>query len=146
LARDRCGVRPLFLAHAAGRLWFASEIKALLAVLPGGARLDPASLAQTFTFWGPIDPGSVFAGIESLPQGHLLAVEANGRETLTRYWDWEFPAADTPRRRWPSPAHAAAELRELLTDAVRLRLQSDVPLGAYLSGGLDSSAVVALMR
>lgn len=146
LARDRCGVRPLFFTRAAGRLWFASEIKAILAALPGQARLDPASLAQTFTFWGPLDPGSVFAGIESLPPGHLLAIEADGRRSLARYWDWNFPGQGAPRPRWRSVEQAAGELRELLTDAVRLRLQADVPLGAYLSGGLDSSAVVALMR
>lgn len=145
LARDRFGVRPLFHTQADGRIWFASEIKALLAVLPGKARLDPHSLAQAFTFWGPIDPGSVFAGIENLPPGHLLAVESDGRQSLTRYWDWSFPGHDAPPR-WSSVEQAAGELRELLTDAVRLRLKADVPLGAYLSGGLDSSAVVALMR
>lgn len=146
LARDRCGVRPLYYVRAAGRHWFASEIKALLAVRPELARLDPQALAQVFTYWGPIEPGSVFAGIASLPPGHTLAIERDGRETLSRYWDWTFPEQGTPQRRWVSPEQAAGELRELLTDAVRLRLQADVPLGAYLSGGLDSSAVVALMR
>ncbi|HKR76925.1 MAG TPA: asparagine synthase (glutamine-hydrolyzing) [Rhodanobacter sp.] len=146
LARDRCGVRPLYHARAGGRHWFASEIKALLAVRPELARLDPQGLAQAFTFWGPIEPGSVFAGVECLPPGHLLAIEHDGRETLSRYWDWSFPEPDAPARRWHSVEQAAGELRELLTDAVRLRLQADVPLGAYLSGGLDSSAVVALMR
>ena len=145
LARDRCGVRPLFFARSGGRLWFASEIKAILAVRPEPARLDPGGLVQSFVFWGPQQPGSVFAGVESLPPGHLLAVEADGRETLTQYWDWHFPAPGA-RARWSSPEAAAAELRELLTDAVRLRLAADVPLGAYLSGGLDSSAVVALMH
>ncbi|HEV2622906.1 MAG TPA: asparagine synthase (glutamine-hydrolyzing) [Frateuria sp.] len=145
LARDRFGVRPLFHASAAGRMWFASEIKAILAALPTRARLDPAGLAQAFTFWGPLDPGSVFVGVESLPPGHLLAIGADGQRALTRYWDWSFPAPGAPPR-WCSVEQAAGELRELLTDAVRLRLQADVPLGAYLSGGLDSSAVVALMR
>ena len=146
LARDRCGVRPLYHVRAGGRHWFASEIKALLAVRPELARLDPQGLAQAFTFWGPIEPGSVFAGVECLPPGHLLAIEGDGRETLSRYWDWSFPEQGAPQRRWRSVEQAAGELRELLADAVRLRLQADVPLGAYLSGGLDSSAVVALMR
>ena len=147
LARDRTGVRPLFHARARGRLWFGSEIKALLAVLPERAMLDPAGLAQTFTYWGPADPTTVFSGISSLPPGHTLAIEDDGRETLHRYWDWSFPSADAPApRRWHSPEHAAGELRELLADAVRLRLQADVPVGAYLSGGLDSSGIVALMR
>lgn len=146
LARDRCGVRPLFFTRTGGRLWFASEIKALFAGAPVAPQLDPFSLAQSFTYWGPVAPGSVFAGVESLPPGHVLAREADGRETLTRYWDWDFPDRHAPAPRWTSIEQAAGELRELLTDAVRLRLHADVPLGAYLSGGLDSSAVTALMR
>lgn len=146
LARDRCGVRPLYWRRGAGRLWFASEVKALFAAAPGEARLDPFSLAQSFTYWGPVDPGSVFAGVTSLPPGHTLAIEADGRQTLTRYWDWAFPPCGAAATRWASVEHAADELRALLTDAVALRLRADVPLGAYLSGGLDSSAITALMR
>lgn len=147
LARDRTGIRPLFHASHAGRVWFASEAKALHAVLPQGGGLDPLGLAQTLTYWSPVEPRTVHAGISSLPPGHLLTVERDGRQRLTRYWDWDFPAADDPRPcRWRDVAHAAGELRELLVDAVRLQLRADVPVGAYLSGGLDSSGLVALIR
>ncbi|KQX97348.1 asparagine synthase [Rhodanobacter sp. Root480] len=151
LARDRTGIRPLFHTRAHGRLWFGSEIKALLTVLPQRATLDPTGLAQTLNYWGPVDPATVFEGIHSLPPGHVLTVDDGGRETLRRYWDWRFPAAAdqtmaSARRMFGSEEQAAAELRELLIDAVRLRLRADVPVGAYLSGGLDSSGIVALIR
>jgi asparagine synthase (glutamine-hydrolysing) len=148
LARDRAGIRPLYLARNDGRLWFASEVKALLAVLPQCAQLDPLGLAETFATWSPIEPHTVYRGIDSLPPGHTLALEHDGRETLHRYWDWTFPdAAETSPSRYPSSVEAAtAELRELLIDAVRLQLRADVPVGAYLSGGLDSSGIVAMIR
>jgi asparagine synthase (glutamine-hydrolysing) len=148
LARDRAGIRPLLLARSGGRIWFASEAKALLAVLPQCATLDPLALAETFSTWSPIAPHTVYRGIDSLPPGHTLAIEHDGRETLRQYWDWTFPdAADTSPSRYPLSVEAAtAELRELLIDAVRLQLRADVPVGAYLSGGLDSSGIVAMIR
>ena len=145
LARDRAGIRPLYYTGMRGRLWFASEVKALLAVLPECARLDPDGLVQALTLWGPSDPDTLFEGVRSLPPGHLLALEADGRQALTRYWDWEFPDAGAPAP-FASLDQAVDELRELLADAVRLQLRADVPVGAYLSGGLDSSGIVALVR
>jgi asparagine synthase (glutamine-hydrolysing) len=145
LARDRAGIRPLYHATAQGRLWFASEAKALLAALPECATLDPDGLLQAFTLWGPADPQTMFAGIRSLPPGHLLVREADGTQTLSQYWDWTFPrAGDAPT--FASFDDAVHELRELLADAVRLQLRADVPVGAYLSGGLDSSGIVALAK
>ncbi len=148
LARDRAGIRPLYLARDGGRLWFASEVKALLAALPQCAQLDPRGLAETFATWSAVEPHTVYRGVESLPPGHLLTREQDGRETLRRYWDWTFPdAADTAPSRYPlSVEDAAAELRALLIDAVRLQLRADMPVGAYLSGGLDSSGIVAMIR
>ncbi len=148
LARDRAGIRPLLLARSGGRIWFASEAKALLAVLPQCAALDPLALAETFATWSPIAPHTIHRGIDSLPPGHTLTIEHDGRETLRQYWDWTFPdAADTAPSRYPQSIEAAtAELRELLIDAVRLQLRADVPVGAYLSGGLDSSGIVAMIR
>ena len=147
LARDRAGIRPLFHTSARGRIWFGSEIKALLAVLPECAALDVQGLVETFTFWGPADPDSVFRGVRSLPPGHLLAIERDGTQTLTRYWDWSFPLQGTSSPpQFGSIEDATAELRSLLVDAVRLQLRADVPVGAYLSGGLDSSGIVALVR
>ena len=148
LARDRAGIRPLFHARAKGRLWFASETKALLAVLPECAAIDPLALAQALTYWSTPEPGTIHRGIQSLPPGCLLAIEHDGSETLTRYWDWSFPDAvdTTPARYHGDIESATAELRALLVDAVRLQLRADVPVGAYLSGGLDSSGIVALVR
>lgn len=145
LARDRAGIRPLYYAMARGRLWFASEVKALLEALPECASLDADGLVQAFTLWGPADPQTLFAGVHSLPPGHLLVREADGTQTLSQYWDWTFPkAGDAPA--FTSFDDAVHELRDLLADAVRLQLRADVPVGAYLSGGLDSSGIVALAK
>ena len=146
LARDRLGIRPLYYTRARGALWFASEVKALFAALPGHARLDPVGLAQALTLWAPLDPDTAWQDVATLPPGHILSIEADGRERLRRYWDWTFPEADDRQRPWRDIDQAAGELRERLVDAVRLQLRADVPVGAYLSGGLDSSGIVALIR
>ena len=143
LARDRTGIRPLFYTTAAGRLLFASEVKALFAVNGVERRLDPIALAQIFTYWAPIGDRSVFAGVHSLPPGHVLVAEG-GTTRTTCYWDWDFP--DEPIRPDRSIDECAEELRALLTDAVRIQLRSDVPVGAYLSGGLDSSVITAIIH
>jgi asparagine synthase (glutamine-hydrolysing) len=145
LARDRAGIRPLFHARGRGRLWFASEIKAILAALPERAVLDVKGLLQTFTFWGPADPQTVFEGVSSVPPGTLVVLDRSGAETHTQYWDWSFPSR-TESPEFASIDDATTALRELLVDAVRLQLRADVPVGAYLSGGLDSSGIVALAR
>jgi len=142
-ARDRAGVRPFFYTVANGTLLFASEIKSLLCDprIPG--RLSPVSLLQTFVFWAPLSPRTAFEGISELPPGHTLEV-VDGGVRVRRYWDFRFDAtAEAPDR---SEESYADELRHLLADAVKLRLRADVPVGSYLSGGLDSSIVTALMR
>ncbi|MEZ5461199.1 asparagine synthase (glutamine-hydrolyzing) [Dokdonella sp.] len=145
LARDRAGIRPLFHTRARGRIWFASEIKALLAALPERARLHAGGLVEALTYWAPADPETLFEGVHSLPPGHLLTIEEDGSETLTRYWDWSFPERGSPPA-FTSVEQATDELRRLLVDAIRLQLRADVPVGAYLSGGLDSSGIVAMIR
>lgn len=140
LARDRVGIRPLFHAEAGGRFAFASEAKALFALPALPRRLHADALAATFSYWSPIAPDSAFEGVHALPPGHLLTIDAAGRR-LQRYWDWSF-AGDAPRA---SDAQLAEELHALLLDAVRLQLRADVPVGAYLSGGLDSSIVTTLI-
>lgn len=144
LARDRVGMRPLFHARFAGRWAFASEIKALMA-LPGCPRtLDVQAMAEVFSFWTTLGPRTPFAGIDSLPPGHVLSLSADGGSRMWRYWDWSFdevaPADATRADAW------ADELQALLSDAVRLQLRADVPVGAYLSGGLDSSVIAVLLR
>ena len=143
LARDRVGIRPLFYTTVGGRLLFGSEVKAILAVTPETARLDEQGLAQVFTFWGTVGQRTVFRGIRSLPAGHLLIAQS-GAERLERYWDWTFPQGEG--RTDLSLDEAAEALHALLTEVVRQQLRSDVPVGAYLSGGLDSSGIAALAR
>jgi asparagine synthase (glutamine-hydrolysing) len=142
LARDRMGVRPLFYTRTAGGgLGFASEVKALLE-LPGvTAELDPLALDQIFTVWAPLAPRTMFKNIAELEPGHRMVFE-NGRLDIRPYWQLDFPddGEEPPRRE----NEAREEVLALLTNAVRLRMRADVPVGAYLSGGLDSSLVCAL--
>jgi len=143
LARDRTGIRPLFYTRNRDRLLFASEIKALFAHAEVPRRLNLEALAQVFTYWSPLAPATVFDGVSALPPGHLLVAEG-GRLQVRCYWDWAFPPPPVPADR-PAEEYAE-ELRALLIDAVRLQLRSDVPVGAYLSGGLDSSVVTSIIR
>ncbi len=148
LARDRVGVRPLFYTVADGALIFGSEIKALLADPRVGAEIDPVALDQIFTFWSPLAPRSVFRGIQEIPPGHYL-LAGHGKLSLTQYWRHQFNAAGDRRAEAVSPSAAeeyGEELEALLLDATRIRLRADVPVGAYLSGGLDSSIIAALIR
>ncbi len=143
LLRDRAGILPLFYTRHEQRLLFASEVKALLPLLPNRPSLDPVALDQLFSLWTPVSPRTLFSGVQELSPGHMLSVE-NGRIEDICYWDWQFPVTDD----WHtgSEDYLANELYTLLADATRIRLRADVPVGAYLSGGLDSSALVALIR
>lgn len=144
LARDRVGIRPLFYTTAAGRLIFASEIKSILTVPGVPRRLNRRALAEVFTFWSPLPPSTLFEGISSLPPGHLMTISlANGAQAIRRYWDWDFPEA--PGDGSLSADECAENLRSLLIDSVRLQLRADVPVGAYLSGGLDSALITSLI-
>jgi asparagine synthase (glutamine-hydrolysing) len=143
LGRDRVGVRPLFYTtEVSGQLRFASEIKALLADPAMPRALDLQALDQTFTYWSPLPGRTMFEGVKELPAGHVLVAEG-GQVRTEPYWSLSF-APDPPGTR--GEEEYAAELRELLVDATRLRLRADVPVGAYLSGGLDSSAITAIVR
>ncbi len=139
LARDRMGVRPLFYTEHKDTLYFASEVKALLTVPCIEAELDPFALDQIFTLWAPIAPRTAFRNIFELEPGQML-VRENGANRLSSYWELNFPDAGD----CASGPDSAEELRALLTDAVRLRMRADVPVGSYLSGGLDSSLISAL--
>ncbi|MDY7039818.1 MAG: asparagine synthase (glutamine-hydrolyzing) [Chloroflexota bacterium] len=143
LARDRVGIRPLYYTVADGSLIFGSEIKALLATGRVHAEIDPVSLDQVFTFWSTLTPRTVFRDIFEVPPGHY-ALARDGNLTVHRYWRLGFPPAGEEDSR--PETDIAAELRELLVDAARIRLRADVPVGAYLSGGLDSSTITALIR
>jgi asparagine synthase (glutamine-hydrolysing) len=142
LARDRFGVRPLFVSEAGGDLSFASEAKALLRHPGATRRLDPLGLVDTFTMWSTLPDRSAFEGIRELAPGHFLRWGPGGLLEERRWWDLSFDDG-LPAR---PEEELAEELRELLRDATRIRLRADVPVAAYLSGGIDSSLVVALAR
>jgi asparagine synthase (glutamine-hydrolysing) len=143
LSRDRLGVRPLFYAQTAGKFFFASEIKALLACPDIGRELDFHALDQIFTFWTALPPRTAFKSVKQLPPGHSLTIE-NGRVRISRYWHIDFaPPADLAP---DGDQRAGDELLALILDATRIRLRADVPVGAYLSGGLDSTLIAALAK
>ena len=140
LVRDRLGIKPLAYWFRDGQIIFGSEIKSILQDPRVVRALDPVALHHYLSFKNVPAPLTIFRGVRSLGPGEM-AIWEGGDLRLERYWRIEA-REDGP----DDPAEAAARLRGLLEDAVRLRLVSDVPVGAYLSGGLDSSSVVALMR
>jgi asparagine synthase (glutamine-hydrolysing) len=144
LARDRFGVRPMFLSEHGGALRFASEAKALLRTGDVARAIDPLALVEAFALWAPAPDRSVFAGIRELPPGCWLRLDRDGRRTEQSWWDLCF--ANRCDQLAGDPSELAEELARLLADATRLRLQADVPVGVYLSGGLDSSAIAAFAR
>ena len=141
-ARDRFGIKPLYYTTHRGTLYLASEIKALLAAgVP--ARWDRAAFFQANHFLGHRPPDrTLFEGVYPVPPGHYL-LASGGQVRLIRYWDFDYPAADDARPAGPD-AEYAERFRHALDEAVRLRLRADVPVGCYLSGGLDSCAVLGL--
>ena len=143
LARDRMGVRPLFWTRTKDRLYFASEIKALTTLPDVEAKLDPIGFDQIFTLWTTIAPRTVFKNIQELPPGCIL-VATPGSLIVRRYWRLDFPSASEDAALVVDERKIGEELRRRLADATRIRLRSDVPVGAYLSGGLDSSIVTSL--
>lgn len=141
LVRDRLGVKPLYYTNLPGQLLFASEIKGLLAH-PGVIRdINEEALYHYLTFLTTPAPHTLFRGIEKLPAGHMLVVEKNGDTKLTRYWDAIVPS---PAEEY-SEEFCIERIRSLLYESVDKRMMSDVPFGVFLSGGVDSSANVALM-
>lgn len=137
LARDRFGVRPLFWAVRDGDLFFASEVKALFASGEVVPEADPEGLDEVFTFWGALPPRTPFKGVQQLPPGHY-AIWKDGQLSVRPWYTLDYPEArdESPR--------AIHDLDELMRTGVALRLRADVPVGGYLSGGLDSSITCAL--
>jgi asparagine synthase (glutamine-hydrolysing) len=143
-ARDHFGVAPLFYTQAGRDFIFGSEIKAILAHPGVERRIDLTGLDQVLSLPGLVSPRTMFAGIASLPPGHFMTVDERGIRTAP-YWDLAFPPAGETRD-GRTEASYRDEVEQCLIDSVRRRLQADVPVGAYLSGGLDSSLVTSLMR
>lgn len=153
LARDRLGIKPLYYAHTAQAFLFASELKGLLAARLVSRELDPASLVAYLMLGTVPNPRTIYRSVQALEPGCTLTLDLATHETRwARYW--AFPAEQEPSASPPQvgayvqrdDASVVEQTRVQLQDAVRSHLVSDVPLGAFLSGGLDSSAVVALMR
>ncbi|MDQ4088945.1 MAG: asparagine synthase (glutamine-hydrolyzing), partial [Actinomycetota bacterium] len=144
LGRDRLGKKPLYYWHDGGRLVFASEIKAVLAHPLVSRDLDPGAIPAYLTFGYVPTPRTFFAGINSVPPGHVLTLDAEGL-ALERYWEPRIAGLSDVTPLDIGPPDAARAIRGHLDAAVRKRLVADVPLGAFLSGGVDSSAIVAIM-
>ena len=144
LVRDRVGIRPLFYSILEdGTFLFGSEMKALLSYPDLKAEIDPSGIDQIFTLWANIPPRTVFKGVNELPAAHLLSVSPEGIKKQ-QYWKLQFPDEndydDKPLSDY------SEKLKELLYDAVTLRLRADVPVASYLSGGIDSSIISALVK
>lgn len=145
LGRDRLGKKPLYYWSVGPRLVFGSEIKAVLAHPWVPRDLDADAIPAYLTFGYVPTPRTFFAGIQSVPPGHVLTMDRDGRVAVERYWEPRVAGATDVEPLELSLAEAAGELRRRLTAAVSRRLMADVPIGAFLSGGVDSSAVVGIM-
>ena len=144
LARDHFGINPLYYTMVNGSFIFASEIKAILEHPQAPREVDLTGLDQILSFPGLVSPRTMFKGIHSLKSGHYILVE-NGAVSVREYWDLDYPPLGASSIS-KSENEYVDELKELLTRSVRYRLQSDVPVGFYLSGGLDSSLIGALIN
>jgi asparagine synthase (glutamine-hydrolysing) len=140
IARDRLGIKPVYYRYEGGTLLFGSEIKAILAYPGVRAELNEAALAEYLAFGYLSGPETMFAGIRKLLPGNILEMDAAGQVKITRYWDLKTPAGEEVRTR----EYYVKGYREALEQCVSSHLMSDVPLGVFLSGGLDSSAIAAL--
>jgi asparagine synthase (glutamine-hydrolysing) len=143
LARDRVGIRPLYYWTEDGAFAFCSEIKGLFSLDKVERALDPKSMAQIFTFWTTTTPNTPFKNILELQPGHYMKVTEN-KIQIEKFWNLDFRMPKDNHN--PSLHESIEELNHLLYDAVKIRLKADVPVGAYLSGGLDSSVTTAYIN
>jgi asparagine synthase (glutamine-hydrolysing) len=143
LARDRIGIRPLFYWSQNNAFAFCSEIKGLFTLNQINKAVNPESLAQIFTFWTTFSPNTPFEKVYELPPGHQMLVSSSKIE-IEKFWSLDF--SKTQNTHSQSLPDAVEEFTDLLRDAVKIRLRADVPVGAYLSGGLDSSVTTSLIH
>ena len=141
LARDRVGIRPLFYWYQNDSFAFCSEIKGLFSLAQIERSIDNESLSQIFTFWTTLSPSTPFKNIFELQPGHYMRLNSNGIQ-IRKYWNSDFANPSTNN----NISESIEELDELLSDAVKIRLRADVPVGAYLSGGLDSSVTTSYIK
>lgn len=143
LARDRVGIRPLFYYHTPELFVFGSEIKAIFEHPKVNREISVEGLAETFTFWTTITPNTVFKGIKECPPGCFIKIK-NGNIKVQKYWELNFASPNNYYK--GSFDDAISDFSELFKDSVRIRLRADVPVAAYLSGGLDSSVTTAFIK
>jgi asparagine synthase (glutamine-hydrolysing) len=141
LARDRMGIRPLFYSNIGRKFVFTSEIKSFLALEQWAAEMDKTVLQEIFTYWAPLSPHTIFKDVFELPPGCYL-IYKNGEVKIQKYWSLDFDGSATER----SESSYIEEFEALLISAAQMRLRADVPVGAYLSGGLDSSTIAAVIQ
>lgn len=142
-ARDRVGIRPLYYWNKNGAFAFCSEIKGLFSLEKVERSISSESMSQIFTFWTTVTPGTPFKDIHELQPGHCMYVNSKGIE-IKKYWSLKFPSNENLQV--PNLSDSIEELRSLLHDSVKIRLRADVPVGAYLSGGLDSSVTTGIIN
>lgn len=143
LARDRVGICPLYFFYDGKKLVFSSEVKSILTFPDISKKFDYIGLGQVFTFWAPIPPRTVFREINQIPVGHSLSLSANGDLKLKKYWSPTFPPTISS---FNGSIYEATEiLKNNLLEAAKIRLRADVPVGAYLSGGIDSSVITCIL-
>lgn len=145
IGRDRLGKKPLYYWHSGDRFVFASELKGLFADPAVPRTLDPGAISAYLTFGYVPTPRTFFAGVRSLAPGHVLSLEPGAEPRIERYWSPPLAGVNGNRRLDITLPEAAGRVRALLEQAVRNRLVSDVPLGAFLSGGIDSTTIVGIM-
>jgi len=142
LSRDRVGIRPLYYTILNNTIFFGSEIKSIFMNENISRRIDPIAMDQIFTFWTTLTPRTVFKDIYELPPGHYLKT-SDSKVAIKKYWD--IPLYSRAEQLDLAPQEICRHIQDLLQDAVRIRLRADVPVGCYLSGGLDSSGATALV-
>jgi asparagine synthase (glutamine-hydrolysing) len=140
LARDRVGIRPLYYSWQKGTFLFGSEVKAILEHPDVKPEINVKALRQIFTFWAPLTPGTIFNNIYELPPGHFMLVK-NKKTEIKRYWELDYSKTIDY-----SLPEAMEKFEEIFNDAVKLRLRSDVPVAAYLSGGIDSTVTTRFIK
>ncbi len=143
LARDRVGIRPLFYTDDPAHFVFSSEIKAILEYPGVEPEISIEGLSEVFTFWAPLSPNTVFKNIFELPPGHYMTVNRKG-VSIRSYWTLDMP--EQGKERQLKLEEAIEEFDDLFRDAVKIRMRADVPVGAYLSGGIDSSITTAYIK
>ena len=144
LARDRVGILPLFYKITNDNFYFASEAKAIFEVSNDTPEFDPIGLDQIFTFWTTLPGRSSFKDVNELAPGHYIKCHINNKLSLNQYWIINY-SDDLVQKNITIP-QVVKDISELMTDSVRIRLRADVPVGSYLSGGLDSSGITAIVK